>query len=496
MLEHIHCNKCFRLDPVKDVSYWLTNCGHIICQQCLDRAQTKEGKKRKAEPDSGDSQEEGNIKGSESICTICKKPCECINIPEGVDDLPEAIQPFFRPLANLCNTTLDTWKFQEQNFTKLIDHLQARTKRQNEILTKARTELLKMKAMKSENQTIKEENEKLKLQIQELKRHHSGGGRNAGHGSGVPITPVTPQIRVMNPSADRIQPPTSSRDNQQHSGREEPDRAKRTHESQLPPPLPPPDPRTGGGDTGVDLKRTRSATSNVGNAIHASRLSVTPRPPPATERISLVSYQQPGFMSPRLTLTHQPSDVLQSPRRPPSVHTVHHIAQPRYPNVSATIPRLPGVGPPQAPGFGDHIAAVPGGQNGYGYQRVPLPVQGLSQEHVYPIAQPSWPSTSSLPQAGVGYQEMLGTGQAHNREVVAHDPLIRMRSAASAARTTWQQQQQQQQQLKLQQQQHLQRQQLHHQQYLQQQHLQPQYGYPIASKSAVPRPVVPRTHYG
>lgn len=126
MLEHIHCNKCFRLDPVKDVSYWLTNCGHIICQQCLDRAQTKEGKKRKAEPDSGDSQADGNIstnedsiffvadllhlgskmevfisrkavkltahtfatnlllEGSESICTICKKPCECINIPEGV----------------------------------------------------------------------------------------------------------------------------------------------------------------------------------------------------------------------------------------------------------------------------------------------------------------------------------------------------------------------------------------------------------------------------
>ncbi|KAH7045549.1 hypothetical protein BKA57DRAFT_537508 [Linnemannia elongata] len=473
MLEHIHCNKCFRLDPVKDVSYWLTNCGHIICQQCLDRAQTKEEKKRKAEADSGDSQADGNIKGSESICTICKKPCECINIPEGVDDLPEAIQPFFRPLANLCNTTLDTWKFQEQNFTKLIDHLQARTKRQNEVLTKARTELLKMKAMKSENQTIKEENEKLKLQIQELKRHHSGGGRNAGHGSGVPITPVTPQIRVMNPSADRIQPPTSSRDNQQHSGREEPDRAKRTHESQLPPPLPPPDPRTGGGDTRVDLKRARSATSNV------ERDATSP---------SSYGTNLTGII-PTTWLHVTTVDIDAPTKRRSSVTKKATICPYCAPHCSAAISER--VGPPQAPGFGDHIAAVLGGQNGYGYQRAPLPVQGLSQEHVYPIAQPSWPSKSSLPQAGVGYQEMLGTGQAHNRGVVAHDPLIRMRSAASAARTTWQQQQ-----LKLQQQQHLQRQQLHHQQHLLQQHLQPQYGYPIASKSAVPRPVVPRTHYG
>ncbi|KAF9550973.1 hypothetical protein EC957_010740 [Mortierella hygrophila] len=62
------------------------------------------------------------LDGSESICAICKKPCECINIPENV--------------------------FQEQNFTKLINHQQARTKRQNEVLMKARTELLNMKAMK------------------------------------------------------------------------------------------------------------------------------------------------------------------------------------------------------------------------------------------------------------------------------------------------------------------------------------------------------------
>ncbi|KAF9133670.1 hypothetical protein BGX30_012200 [Mortierella sp. GBA39] len=139
--------------------------------------------------------------------------------------------------------------FQEQNFTKLINHLQARTKRQNEVLTKARNELLNMKAMKSENQTLKEENEKLKLQIQELQRNQSGSGGTDGHGSGAPITPVTPQIRVMVPPADRIQPLTSSRDNQRLSGREKPVIAKRAHEL-------PPDPHAEGGDAGGDLKRT------------------------------------------------------------------------------------------------------------------------------------------------------------------------------------------------------------------------------------------------
>ncbi|KAK3833812.1 MAG: hypothetical protein JOS17DRAFT_773424 [Linnemannia elongata] len=191
------------------------------------------------------------LDGSESICAICKKLCECINIPEGVSDLPQAIQPFFQPLANLCNTTLDTWKFQEQNFTKLIDHLQARAKRQNEVLVKARTELLNMKAMKSANQTLKEENERLKLRIQELQRHQSGGGGNGGQGSGAPITPVTPQIRVSCPSADRVHPSTFSSDNQRPSGREVPVVVKRAHEPQPPPQ----DPRVGGGDTRGDIKR-------------------------------------------------------------------------------------------------------------------------------------------------------------------------------------------------------------------------------------------------
>ncbi|KAF9152402.1 hypothetical protein BG015_005301 [Linnemannia schmuckeri] len=512
MLEHIHCNKCFRIDPVKDVSYWLTNCGHILCQQCLDRAQTREEKKRKAELDDDGVHTQENNNGSESICAICKKPCECISIPENVGDLPVDIQPFFRPLANLCNTALDAWKFQEQNLTKLIDHLHARTKRQNEVLTKARTELLNLKAMKSENQTLKKENEKLKQQIQELQKYQSGGGENGvrrrgGGGGAAPIMPVTPQIRVIDSPADRVQPSTSSRNNNQRPiAREEPTIAKRAYESQLPPP-PQPDTLAGGGDTGMGPKRTRSAMSNICSNVYVGRPNSTPRPPPATRRISLIPHQRPGFMSPRLTLTHQPNDVLQSPRRPPSVHTVHQIAQPRYPNASLTVPQLQGVALQQGSGLRNHIAPVLGGQLGYGYQQTPVPVQALNQDHVYLTPQASWPPASGLPQTGMGYSVLSGVRQIPGGEVVvAHDPLIRTRGAASTARTTWQQQQQQRHQQQQQQQlrqQQIQEQQQQQQQQLQQPHqqfqlqqAQQQHGYPIALRSAVPRPVTPRTHYG
>lgn len=77
MLEHIHCNKCFRLDPVKDISYWLTNCGHILCQQCLDHAagaQRREKKKRRAGLDGNDthSQENNSTNGNiVLLLTLC-----------------------------------------------------------------------------------------------------------------------------------------------------------------------------------------------------------------------------------------------------------------------------------------------------------------------------------------------------------------------------------------------------------------------------------------
>ncbi|KAF9095239.1 hypothetical protein BGX23_000848 [Mortierella sp. AD031] len=107
--------------------------------------------------------------GADSICAVCKEPCDCIQVSENVDDLPANIQPFFRPLMNLCYETLDTWKFQEQNMTELVEHLRSKTKRQHDILVKARTELRNMKILKSENRDLKTENKRAKTENENLR---------------------------------------------------------------------------------------------------------------------------------------------------------------------------------------------------------------------------------------------------------------------------------------------------------------------------------------
>lgn len=38
MLKYIHCNQCFRNEPVSETRYLLTHCGHVLCGSCLDRA--------------------------------------------------------------------------------------------------------------------------------------------------------------------------------------------------------------------------------------------------------------------------------------------------------------------------------------------------------------------------------------------------------------------------------------------------------------------------
>jgi hypothetical protein len=38
MLKYIHCNKCFRNEPVSETRYLLTHCGHVLCGSCLDHA--------------------------------------------------------------------------------------------------------------------------------------------------------------------------------------------------------------------------------------------------------------------------------------------------------------------------------------------------------------------------------------------------------------------------------------------------------------------------
>ncbi|KAF9929391.1 hypothetical protein FBU30_001595 [Linnemannia zychae] len=120
-------------------------------------------------------------------------PSRSSSLRQNIDELPFKIQPFFRPLSNLCYETIDIWKFQEQNFKELIQHLRSKTKRQHEVLLRARSELQNMRALKSENQTLKTENEKLKQQIQGLLKYQDV--RNQNRRESTHETSIAPQTR-------------------------------------------------------------------------------------------------------------------------------------------------------------------------------------------------------------------------------------------------------------------------------------------------------------
>ncbi|KAF9107351.1 hypothetical protein BGX29_006559 [Mortierella sp. GBA35] len=405
--------------------------------------------------------------GADSICAVCKEPCDCIQVSENVDDLPANIQPFFRPLMNLCYETLDTWKFQEQNMTELVEHLRSKTKRQHDILVKARTELRNMKILKSENrdlrtenkranteiENLRSENESLKQQVQELRRRQSGGSGGGGGviggggKNGAPVTPITLQIR-------RINPPIRC---QMIEMTNQGSRKRATLNQRLGMVLVDLEKLTrGNGTTTATSARTTFACFSPTTSHIATIDAVTPTP---TERSHAVPKETP-FGS--RDTSHRP-----------------------------------------AAGIG-LAGQLLNGQAGYGYQQTPvLPfAQGLA----YAAPQQTWPRVDpmatgqegmALPRRvvvsaaqpiGIPYPVLAGSGQAAaaggGGGGVIQDPLIRMRNSASAARTTWQQrQQQQQQQTQLQQQQQAQLQQQQHPQH---------YGYPMVLRSAVPRPVVLR----
>lgn len=50
MLKYIHCNKCFRNEPVSETRYFLTHCGHVLCGSCLDHALGNHSGSNNADP--------------------------------------------------------------------------------------------------------------------------------------------------------------------------------------------------------------------------------------------------------------------------------------------------------------------------------------------------------------------------------------------------------------------------------------------------------------
>ncbi|KAI1310548.1 DiGeorge syndrome critical region protein 14 [Mortierella claussenii] len=196
----------------------------------------------------------------DGFCAICKAPCQYMKVTENLGDLPASIQPLFRSLETMCYDTMDVWKvlvckclyrscfysslkyrsvclsgasrqFHEDNLSGLIEHLRGKTARQQQILMKARTELVNLKSLKSEIRQLHAENERLKTELRQRdhfkgpevtgshsihddkdKRHKNGRGHGSPQESAEPPITTDGNFQEMSVSASKHRPRLSHPD--------------------------------------------------------------------------------------------------------------------------------------------------------------------------------------------------------------------------------------------------------------------------------------------
>ncbi|XP_007435905.1 probable E3 SUMO-protein ligase RNF212 [Python bivittatus] len=94
----IFCNVCFQKPQGATLNFSLTNCGHVICGQCLQ-------------------------KGTKDECMICRAPCRTIVLSKKVNS---DIQSLFMGLDGLCRKyskeVTQIAQFQEKHRRRLLAH--------------------------------------------------------------------------------------------------------------------------------------------------------------------------------------------------------------------------------------------------------------------------------------------------------------------------------------------------------------------------------------
>ncbi|XGW12429.1 hypothetical protein V3C99_013270 [Haemonchus contortus] len=97
----IHCNACGR-QPAQGVVYFISSCGHIICQKCSSTANKPDGC------------------GSESLCPFCNKKCTFVEINR---NLHPDLQILFRNPKEIATMYMkklsQVLEFQSSNRTRL-----------------------------------------------------------------------------------------------------------------------------------------------------------------------------------------------------------------------------------------------------------------------------------------------------------------------------------------------------------------------------------------
>ncbi|KAK6737320.1 hypothetical protein RB195_019800 [Necator americanus] len=137
----IHCNACYR-QPTQRVTFFLSSCGHIMCQKCVSVPSRKE---------------------SDESCLVCNKKCAFAEINR---NLRPELQILFRNPKDVATQYMKSLsqvlEFQGTNRTRLAKHVAEREKKAVKFAHLAREEI--KKRIEMENKAV-EEHARLKHEL-------------------------------------------------------------------------------------------------------------------------------------------------------------------------------------------------------------------------------------------------------------------------------------------------------------------------------------------
>ncbi|KAJ3365436.1 hypothetical protein GGF32_009294 [Allomyces javanicus] len=205
-LEWIHCNACHR-DPWTSsrlappatgpaagnpltAFHVVSGCGHLLCHDCLAAC-----------PQQQHDPESGAALVPCPVCHAAPAPVLPVLVP-GTNQLADDVAPYFRPVADQLTTVLDAYRFQLDNATSLMRYLRGRLTRYQDLLNRARHDLIQSRQVKSECARLQEENAQLRQQVAALLQAAAGATQ---HRPGPP-----PPAQQAPPPPSRAAPPPTT----------------------------------------------------------------------------------------------------------------------------------------------------------------------------------------------------------------------------------------------------------------------------------------------
>ncbi|KZT26415.1 hypothetical protein NEOLEDRAFT_257489 [Neolentinus lepideus HHB14362 ss-1] len=194
--EFVHCARCylpFSADSTgqPQVPFWLTECGHVICNNHLNVDQS---------------------------CARCGEPG--IQVVPLQRDMDPPMSDWFRPVSEVLDGVAHAAKFQQETMASLAQYYRTKCHQQRSLIDRMKNELVEIKALRKAVEELKQENEQLRKYVQygeepsqmrdtngkrrmmDPYRHQDGPVTNSSPRS--IVTPVGPDRLTLPPS--QVQP--------------------------------------------------------------------------------------------------------------------------------------------------------------------------------------------------------------------------------------------------------------------------------------------------